>query len=59
MKIRFPTDRRASWRRHFLEIARQAAACAAPDLSIASGWRRPRVQGSGMPQRLRNADFAR
>lgn len=55
MKIRFPSDRRASWRQHFLAIARQVESAAerAQDLSSTTGLRRPRVQGSGSFGRIR------
>jgi hypothetical protein len=55
MKIRFPSDRRTSWREHFLAIARQveSAAAAAQDLSGTTGLRRPRVRSSGLSRRTR------
>jgi hypothetical protein len=55
MKIRFPSDRRASWRQHFLAIARQVESAGerAQDLSSTTGLRRPRVQGSGFSSRIR------
>ena len=55
MKIRFPSDRRASWREHFLAIARQVESAGerAPDLSSTTGLRRPRVRGSGSFGRIR------
>ena len=48
MKIRFPSDRRASWRQHFLAIARQVEAAGerARDLTSTTGLRRPSLQGS-------------
>jgi hypothetical protein len=54
MKIRFPSDRRASWRQHFLAIARQVESAGerAQDLSTTTGLR-PRVQGSGSFGRIR------
>jgi hypothetical protein len=56
MKIRFPSDRRASWREHFLAIARQVESAGerAQGLSSATGLRRPRVQGSGFSGRIRS-----
>lgn len=53
MKIRFPADRRASWRQGFLAIARQveSAGVRAQDLSSTTGIRRPRLQGA--PGRIR------
>jgi hypothetical protein len=53
MKIRFPSDRRASWRQHFLAIARQVETAAAQpqDLSGTTGLQRPRLQGRS---RVRN-----
>ena len=53
MKIRFPADRRASWRQRFLDIARQveSAGGRSQDLSSTTGLRRPRLQGA--PGRVR------
>jgi hypothetical protein len=52
MKIRFPADRRASWRQRFLAIARQVESGGrAQDLSSTTGIRRPRLQGA--PGRIR------
>jgi hypothetical protein len=55
MKIRFPSDRRASWRQRFLAIARQVESAGerAQDLSSTTGLRRPRAQGSGSFGRIR------
>jgi hypothetical protein len=55
MKIRFPSDRRASWRQHFLAIARQVESAGerAQALSSTTGLQRPRVQGSWFSRRAR------
>jgi hypothetical protein len=55
MKIRFPSERRAGWRQHFLAIARQveSAAECRQEFSSTTGLRRPRVQGGGFSRRVR------
>jgi hypothetical protein len=55
MKIRFHSDRRASWRQRFLAIARQVESVGAPsqDLSSTTGLYRPRLQSAGRPGRVR------
>jgi hypothetical protein len=55
MKIRFPSDQRASWRQRFLAIARQVESGAdrAQDLSSTTGLQRPRLQGSAFSRRTR------
>lgn len=55
MKIRFPSDRRASWRQRFLAIARQVESAGerAQDFSSTTGLYRPRVQGSWFSRRIR------
>ena len=49
MKIRIPSDRRASWRDRFLEIARQADGVSAPQAIVAA---------AGLRLRLRTSAFA-
>ena len=39
MKIRIPSDRRASWRDRFVEIARQVDGTTAPRAIVAAGLR--------------------
>jgi hypothetical protein len=56
MKMRFPADRRASWRQHFLAIARQveSAAGSSQDPSGTTGLHRPRVPGPRLSRRNRS-----
>jgi hypothetical protein len=53
MKIRFPSDRRSTWRAHFLAIAREAESTAQRAPSRSATWaRRPRLTGF-VPGRIR------
>ena len=54
MKIRFPTDRRATWREHFLAVARQAQSAGqrSQDLAAGSQRMRPRL-AHGAANRVR------
>jgi len=52
MKIRFPTDRRATWREHFLAVARQAQSAGKGSQDRAAGSQRPRL-AQGAASRVR------
>jgi hypothetical protein len=57
MKIRFPSENRATWRNRFLEIARQVEAGSAPvSLVVAASLRtRSRLAAAGALRHVRPA----